>query len=385
MTRGGSLGAGIDCPRTGSDIVAPCTMADLSSRFQAHFAPYAARWFDVFCIHRIMKTQGEIRDWNSVRFDPEDRGGHVESYFLKLNDPEGRRALWIKATILARVRGAAPVAEAWAIAFDRSTDHLGAKEVVPFESARFSPADLDVRVSDLAISAGKIEGSVTSNGRRIEVSLGFTTTSRPLVLFPSARMYEGPIPSSKLVSPYPDARFTGHYAVDGERVEVAGWRGMQGHNWGKRHTELYAWAHCNSWENEEDLILEGATARVKLGPLLVPPLTVLCVWRRGVRYAFNAPRVVLQSRGTVGMREWTFHAESKLASVEGELAAETRDFVGLHYENPDGAMTYCLNSKIAAGTLRLAVKGRPPFTANTRAAALEIGTKDPAHGISMLL
>jgi hypothetical protein len=332
-----------------------------------------------------MKTQAVIRDWNAARFDPSGGGGHVESYFLKLNDAEGRRALWLKATILARQGGGAPVAEAWAIAFDREGTHAGAKEIVPLDRARLSAERLDVRVADLAISPGKIEGSVTSNGRKIAIDLAFTTTSAPLILFPSLRMYEGPLPSSKLVSPYPDARFTGHYAVDGERVEVEGWRGMQGHNWGKRHAELYAWAHCNQWENEEDLIFEGATARVKVGPLLAPPLTVLCVWRRGVRYAFNQPSVLLRSRGEIGARAWTFRAESPLARVEGELSAETRDFVGLHYENPDRAMTYCLNSKIAAGRLRFEVKGRPAITVETRAAALEIGTKDPAHGIPMLL
>ena len=349
------------------------------------FAPYAARKAGVFCIYRIMKTQPAIRDWNAARFDPVGRGGHVESYSLTLNDPVGRRALWLKATILARRGDAAPVAEAWAIAFDRAGENAGAKEVIPFERARFSRDHLGVRVADLAISPGKIEGSVTSNGRRIELALAFTTTSAPLLLFPSLRMYEGPLPSTKLVSPTPDARFTGWYAVDGERTLVEGWRGMQGHNWGKRHAELYAWAHCNQWENEEDLILEGATARVKVGPLLAPPLTVICVWRRGVRYAFNQPLVLLRSRGVIGRRTWTFHAESRLARVEGELAAEARDIVGLRYENPDGAMTYCLNSKIAAGRLRLDVKGRPSFTAQTRAAALEIGTKDPAHGIAMLL
>lgn len=331
-----------------------------------------------------MKTQAVTRDWNATRFEPSTRGGHVESFFLKLNDPEGRRALWIKATILARVHGA-PVAEAWAIAFDRAGDHVGAKAVVPFGEAYFSRDRLDVRVAELALSAGKIEGSVTSGGRRIDLALTFTTTSAPLVLFPSLRMYEGPLPSSKLVTPYPDARFTGHYAVDGQRVEVEAWRGMQGHNWGKRHAELYGWGHCNQWENEEDLIFEGATARVRVGPLLAPPLTVLCVWRRGVRYAFNQPLVLLRSRGAIGQRGWTFHAESRLARVEGELAADTRDFVGLHYENPDGATTCCLNSKIAAGTLRFAVKGRSEIVARTRAAALEIGTRDPAHGIPMLL
>ena len=124
-----------------------------------------------------MKTQAVIRDWNAARFEPTGRGGHVESYFLKLNDAEGRRALWLKATILARASGAAPVAEAWAIAFDRAGEHAGAKEIVPFDRARFSPVELDVRVADLAISPGRIEGSVASRGRRIELALTFTTTS----------------------------------------------------------------------------------------------------------------------------------------------------------------------------------------------------------------
>jgi len=36
-------------------------------------------------------------DWNATRFDPASARGHVESHFLKLNDPAGRRALWLKA------------------------------------------------------------------------------------------------------------------------------------------------------------------------------------------------------------------------------------------------------------------------------------------------
>ena len=332
-----------------------------------------------------MKTQGDVRDWNATRFDPTGTRGHVESYFLKLNDRAGRRALWLKATILARRGDGAKVAEAWAIAFDREREHVGAKQVVPFDRARFSSDRLDVRVADLALEPGHVVGSVESGGRRIDFALAFTTTSPPLTLFPSARMYEGPLPSTKLVSPYPNATFTGHYAIDNERVEVTGWRGMQGHNWGTGHAELYAWAHCNEWEGEDDLIFEGVTARVRVGPLLSPPVTALAVWRRGVRYAFNQPLTLLRNRGTIGQRRWAFRAESHLARVEGELSAETRDLVGLHYENPGGAMTYCLNSKIAEGALRLEVKGRPPFTARTRAAALEIGTRDPEHGVTMLL
>ena len=336
-----------------------------------------------------MQEQSASRGWNGVRHEGRGRG-HVESYFLKLNDPGGSRALWLKATILERRgRGALPVAEAWAIAFDRGGRHVAAKETVALREACFSRERLGVRVAELALEEGRARGSVTGSAltgssSRIDFDLAFTTAAPALVPFPSPRMYEGPLPSSKLVSPHPDSRFEGSYSVDGERVRVEGWHGMQGHNWGTRHAELYAWCHCNQWEGDEDLVLEGVTARVKVGPLLAPPLTVLCVRHRGVRHDMNAPLELLRARGRIGARRWTFSAESSLARVSGEVWAETPDFVGLAYENPGGETTYCLNSKIARARVRLSVAGRPAKDVITRAAALEIGTKDPEHGVAML-
>jgi hypothetical protein len=325
----------------------------------------------------------DAEEWNRVRFTPGARAEHVESYFLKLNDPTGRRALWLKATILARP-GKEPVAESWAIAFDREGEHVAAKEVVPWETASFSRERFGVRVADVELSAGRVRGKVAARGRSIEWSLEFETAGSPLVPFPSLRMYEAPVPSSKLVSPYPDTRFSGSYRVDGQEVRVEGWRGMQGHNWGRRHAERYGWGHCNQWKGASDLLFEGVTARVKLGPILAPPLTLVCVWHEGARYELNAPKQLLTARGTVTHRSWKFRAESREARVEGELEADTPDFVGLYYENPDGDMTYCLNSKIARGRLELKVRGKPVVHATTDCAALEIGTKDPNHGVRML-
>ena len=134
-------------------------------------------------------------------------------------------------------------------------------------------------------------------------------------------MYEARLPSSKLVSPHPDSRFDGSYTASGRTVEVDGWHGMQGHNWGTRHAELYAWSHCNQWDGHDDLVLEGVTARVKVGPVLAPPLTLVCVRHRGVRYDFNAPLTLLRARGTIELRRWTFSAKNALATVSGELWA----------------------------------------------------------------
>lgn len=323
--------------------------------------------------------------FNGVRYRSPAEGGHVESYFLKLNDPEGQRALWVKATILKKQGSAPAVAEAWAVAFDRGKPAVGVKQVMPLGEARFSPDGFDLQVGHVRFRDGRIEGEVESGRHRISYALDFTTQSAPLIPFPSVRMYQGKLPSSKLVSPYPDARFTGHYTVDDETVEVVGWKGMQGHNWGLRHAQLYGWVHCNQWVDDEDLMLEGVTARVKVGPVVAPPLTLVCVWHRGVRYELNDPATLLRAKGHVTHRSWSFESRSKLLKVEGEFFAETGDFGGLYYENPDGAMTYCLNSKIARGRVRLEFAGRPPLEVTTRSAALEVGTRDPSHGVQMLV
>jgi hypothetical protein len=324
-----------------------------------------------------------MADWNAVRYDPDKSADHVESYFMKLNEPGGNRALWLKATILAGA-GRASVGEAWSIAFDRGRGHVGAKEVVPFADARFSRAGLDVRVAGIEITPGRTRGKVCQAGATLEWDLEFDATGEALVPYPHRQMYEGPLPSQKMVTPFPDTRFSGRYSVDGREVPVEGWSGMQGHNWGKRHTELYAWGHVNQWENADDLVLEGATGRIKLGPVLAPPLTLVCVWHRGRRYQFNHVRTLLRNRGTITPRSWRFEAENAEARVHGELAADTDEMVGLHYENPNGEMTYCLNSKISWGLLVLEPRDGARVHATTRSAALEIGTKDPKHGVRMV-
>ncbi len=324
-----------------------------------------------------------MADWNAVRFDPSKSADHVESYFLKLNEPGGLRALWLKATILAGA-GRQPVAEAWSIAFDREAGHVAGKAVVPFGEASFSRTGLDVRVAGIEIGAGRSRGQITQGSDRIEWDLEFDASGEPMVHYPSPSMYQGPLPSQKVVTPYPDTVFSGSYRVNGRAVSVTNWRGMQGHNWGKRHTELYAWGHVNQWENAEDLVLEGATGRLKLGPILAPPLTMVCVWNAGKKYQFNDVRNLLRNTGVLTTRSWRFEAENAEARVHGELAADTDEMVGLHYENPNGEMTYCLNSKIAWALLVLEPKSGPRVQATSNAAALEIGTKDPKHGVCML-
>jgi hypothetical protein len=178
-------------------------------------------------------------------------------------------------------------------------------------------------------------------------------------------------------------RVSGEITVNGEKWEIESWPGLLGHNWGRGHAFLYGWGHCNVWEGGEDLVLEGFSARVKIGPVLTPMMTVLCVRHRGVRYDLNSVTELARNSGTVTVRRWHFRGQTSLCKIEGELWGETDDFVGLHYANPDGTMCYCLNTKIASARVELTMRGRAPMVLYSRQAALEIGTQDPAHGVRM--
>jgi hypothetical protein len=331
-----------------------------------------------------MPMQG-LPDWNAVRYDAQKPQGHVESYFVKANDAEGRRALWLKATIIAScARPAHAMAEAWAVAFDRHGSHTAVKEAIPFGEASFSRDGLAIDVGRfLHVDPDGSRGAIGRAEHEITWDLHWTHHGEPLVHFPLEAMYTGAFPKSKLVSPFPDLRVEGALTVNGQSLDLSGWRGMQGHNWGRGHADVYAWGHCNHWEQDVDTMVEAVSARVRVGPVLTPLITMVCVRHLGQEFLFTGPRHLMTNRGEVHPRRWFFGAKHRGICIEGDFSAQTDDLVGLYYPNPDGSMTYCLNTKIGHGRLRLELPGQDPVDLTTKSAALELGTKDPAHGVRM--
>jgi hypothetical protein len=332
-------------------------------------------------------ASGRDRAWAGVRFDParaeREHRGHVESWFLKANDPQGRRAVWLKWTLWAGDRAPArAVAETWAVAFGTARGHVATKSTVPFEQARFVPDALGVTIDGCALSSDAARGAVASGGRAIAYDLAITSLEAPYTLYGPRWMYTGPIPSQKAVSPIPNARLSGTVEVDGERWSVDAWPGMVGHNWG-RHTELYVWGHCNTWDDGDDVVFEGASGRLRAAGVLLPLRTGMIVRHHGTTYRLSSLASVARNKATVTPRRWEFRGSGPRVEVEGEMWAETDDFVGLFYPNPDGALIHCLNSKIAHAELTLRIAGRAPKTLRSTRSALEIGTTDPHHGVRM--
>lgn len=335
---------------------------------------------------------------NRVRHRPHGgrRAGHVESHFVKANSPDGQRALWIKHTVRAPVgRPEAAVAELWAIAFDEGgARKVAAKTTFPLHHARFEAAPFAIRVPGATLTSSRAHGALRQPGAAFHWDLALTPVAGaaglPFRPFPLARMYTGGFPRSKSLTPAPDLRISGELGVNGAVWVLDGWRGAQGHNWGASHAHAYAWAHGNAWCDEgrstprEATWLEALSGRTRLpGGLVTPWLSVAALALDGELIRFDGPRALTTRKRWIDARSYAFEVRRGDTTLYAELRAEPAQLAGLCYEDPDGARLACLNAKIARGTLRL-TRGRRTLHLHTTQAALELGTRDPAHGIALL-
>src|SRR5664279_4688877 len=65
-------------------------------------------------------------------------------------------------------------------------------------------------------------------------------------------MYRTSLPRTKPMSIHPLARFDGTLTVAGRSIDVSGWPGMVGHNWGSQHAERWIWLHALSFPAAEE-------------------------------------------------------------------------------------------------------------------------------------
>lgn len=315
---------------------------------------------------------------------------HVESWFFKANAPDGERGLWLRCTIFASPP-LAPVAEAWAIAFDRHRGHVAIKSTVAFESARFTKDTVDVEVDGCALSLDRARGGLSSGRGSLawDVAIG-PPRAAPIVHFPSRVMYrDGVPPASKLVTPLADAIAAGSVRVgrardDVETWDLRGWSAMLGHNWGRGHAEHYAWTHCNVFD-VEGLVFEAVSSRVRVGPLLSPMISAAYVRWRGKSWDLSRLGALTHNRGVFSLRRWEMVGQDRGLRFTCDVGAETDDLVGLHYPNPSGMMTHCLSTNLARARVELRLPDGETITARSRAAAFEIGTLRTDHGVRMYL
>lgn len=312
------------------------------------------------------------------------KDGHYESFYLKLTQPGGGRSAWIRHTVHKRP-GEEITCALWFVLFD--ADAAGPRAT----KRQFGPDQLDspshsyIRVADAVLGDGRATGSVSTDALTASWDLKFADSHEPFHHLPRDFLYNAALPKTKLLSPYPNAVYDGTIEVGGETIEVSGWRGMVGHNWGAEHAERWIWVQGAGFEGRspEDYF-DMAVGRIKVAGLQTPWIGNAMLMLDGTPHrlgGFERIRSTTVSESPTGCE---FALTGKGVKLTGRVQAPAKDFVAWIYADPVGPEHNTLNCSISDLMLDVEVDGRPSERLTVaRGGAYEFGTRDTDHGIPL--
>lgn len=308
---------------------------------------------------------------------------YYESRFVRANHPTERRALWLRQTLLLPTTGE-PVADVWVMAFDSDGGHRAVKVAYPLTEAEYHYDDWTARISRATLDDRAMRGEVAADGRSAQWDLRMSASGAAPVKLLTDRGYRAKFPTAKTLVRDPLTMFDGRLVIDGTEFDVDGWRGSVNHNWGRRHTPAYAFGQVCGFDDAQDASLEVVTASAAVGPVRLPPATLLVLRCGGAEFAVRAISQTRHSHGSYRPFAWSFGARIGDATVDGEITAEPSDVIGLTYHDTTGHTKYCYNSALATCRIRLTENGRRVELVATRRAMLEILLAEPSEVVPLL-
>jgi hypothetical protein len=312
------------------------------------------------------------------------RTGMYESFYLRAVSPDDPVAIWIRHTVHKRP-GRRPKGSVWCTVFDERQGRPFMHKLTTHALGVPGGGWIDVNGSRL--TPREAEGSCGE----ARWSLGISAQEPELRHLPWAWLYRARLPRTKLTSPMPAARFEGILELAGQTpIELRGWRGMVGHNWGSEHAERWIWLHGVGFEEMPDAWLDVALGRVKLAGRTSPWVAngALCIEGRRHRLGGLGARGLKVAEGP----------EGALVRLPGErgLAVQARVLVppataaGWRYSDTHGggADTVAdghdvINCSVAALSLIVTAPrlGARRALSTEHGGAYELGMRERDHGV----
>jgi hypothetical protein len=192
------------------------------------------------------------------------RTGMYESFFLRAVAPQEPLGVWIRYTV-EKPRGGPASGSLWCTVFD-------SREGAPFmhrvseQELRIPPGGW-IEVDGAGLTPATAQGACG----QARWELRFSSEEPELRHLPREWLYRMPLPRTKLTSPLPAARFDGALELPGRApIELDGWRGMVGHNWGAAHADRWLWLHGVGFGEDPRAWIDVALGRVKLAGRMTP-------------------------------------------------------------------------------------------------------------------
>jgi hypothetical protein len=272
--------------------------------------------------------------------------GLYESHYLTAVDPAGGRAVWLRYTALKRP-GARARPTVWMTWFERGAPAPRARRVTTSDPL----ADPGTGWARSAL--GEL-GPGTARGEIEDAAWDLTWEPRAPALpyLPARWLYDRPVPRSGGVALAPAASVSGTLCLaGGEPVELRGWEGMIGHNWGSEHAEHWSWLHAGGLGPDRSGWLDLVLVRIRLGPLLTP-------WIAAGALHVDGRTLATARRGRVrrelaGERTAVHVPMSGGATLELTVSNPAGATVTWDYASPSGAGRVVRNCLVADASLRL--------------------------------
>ncbi|HSZ68823.1 MAG TPA: hypothetical protein VK756_00535 [Solirubrobacteraceae bacterium] len=308
------------------------------------------------------------------------RAGMYESFYLRAVAPDEPRGLWIRYTVHKRP-GARPRGSLWCTFFDGTRERPFTQKLTT--DALAAPPGGWIAVGDGELGPEHATGACGG----AQWSLRIAAPEPELRHLPRAWMYRAPLPRTKLTSPAPAARFDGALQLpgpDARAIELRGWRGMVGHNWGAEHAERWIWLHGIGFEEDPEAWLDVAIGRIRIAGRMSP-------WLANGVLSLAGERHRLGGLGTRGLLVAATARHSRLSlpgaaglTIEAHVDAPAAAIAGWRYADPDGGEHDVANCSIAALALTVNRPNAPSQTLRTtHGAAYELGMRERDHGVAI--
>jgi hypothetical protein len=309
------------------------------------------------------------------------RSGHYESFYIKACRPGGGRGIWIRHTVHKRP-GAEPNASIWFVLFDREASGPRATKVTVPAAQLSAPVGSWIRVDRAEIGPQRASGSIATDALEASWDLTFSGEAEPCRYLPSDWLYEAPVPKTKFVAPMPDARFSGRLDIDSEAIDLDGWPGMIGHNWGSEHAERWVWLEGTGFQNSPDTYFDAGAARVAVGRWTTPWLPSGMLMLDGEPHRLGGFGQIRSASIDARPASCEFTLPGKGIVVRGRVSAPKEDFVGWIYADPKGPEHNTVNCSVADLELTVERPDQPSRQLTLSAgAAYEFGMRETDHGI----
>jgi hypothetical protein len=304
-----------------------------------------------------------------------------ESHYLRAVDPARPRGAWIRHTSHQRP-GEEPSGALWCTVWDAEAGPpYAVKQSLPTPAA---PSGTVEARADAQAATARFVGRAEAQGRTAAWDLEAASAEPALRHLPRGWMYRAPLPRTKPESSLPDAVFTGSLEAGGRGIEVAGWRGMVGHNWGSEHAERWVWLHALGFAEAPGAWLDVVLGRVRVAGRTTPWVANGAVELDGSRLRLGGLGRVRSTR--VDARPGALEAVigGAAATIRVSVAAPLDQIVAFVYADPGGGEHHALNCSIAQVRLRVERPGRPPVELATAfGGAYELGLRETDHGVAL--